>query len=69
MSNAVASIFLFSRLFVVQSFGIMYGIIHVVKIRGFAFLHRTISFATGAAIAGIGFFYLNDQIRFSVRFT
>ena len=46
----------------------MYVIILFMKTRGFALFHRTVSFATGAALAGIGFFFLNDQIRFSVGF-
>ncbi|KAK8804550.1 hypothetical protein WA588_004760, partial [Blastocystis sp. NMH] len=32
---------------------------------GFAFVHKTLAFATGAAVAGVGFMVLNDQILFS----
>lgn len=34
--------------------------------RGFAIVHKTLSFATGAAIAGLSYLYIRDQIRFSV---
>ena len=39
-----------------------------ITVRGFAFVHKTLAFATGAAVAGVGFMVLNDQILFSVCF-